>query len=221
MTKPIIENRSEAAVAIKRAASKLFAEHGVDGATVRDIAEAAGQKNHAAVGYYFGSKDDLVREIILDGAILIDNRRNAALDKLEAAGGPHTIREVMEVLVHSSLDLSPQGEPETYNRFIVMLTLTRWSYVMEVLGNEWNSGYLRCLDHLRRLTPDLPADIQNQRFVFLSGCLGGVIATREFFLSDASRGHPMWSEKTTLDDFVQSLTVMMDMPLTEHRAETG
>ncbi len=41
------------------------------------IAEAAGQKNHAAVGYHFGSKEALIRELVLDGA-RVDRQDNAA-----------------------------------------------------------------------------------------------------------------------------------------------
>jgi AcrR family transcriptional regulator len=49
---------------ILAAARDLFAEHGVDGVSVRRIAAAAGV-NHALVHRYFGTKDEMVTEIIL------------------------------------------------------------------------------------------------------------------------------------------------------------
>src|SRR5437016_14272052 len=91
--------RSASAEQIKAVALRLFAERGVDGVTVREIAAAAGQKNHGAVGYYFGSKEALVRDIVQDGAIAIDRRRNALLDALEADGRPRGVREVIDVLI--------------------------------------------------------------------------------------------------------------------------
>ena len=49
--------------AILKAAERLFAEHGVFAVSNRQVSEAAGQGNNAAVGYHFGTKTDLVRAI--------------------------------------------------------------------------------------------------------------------------------------------------------------
>src|ERR1700686_2031953 len=46
--------------AILTAAERLFAEHGVYAVSNRQVSEAAGQGNNAAVGYHFGTKADLV-----------------------------------------------------------------------------------------------------------------------------------------------------------------
>ena len=49
--------------AILAAARGLFAAHGVDGVSVREIAAAAGV-NHALVHRYFGAKDEMVAAIL-------------------------------------------------------------------------------------------------------------------------------------------------------------
>lgn len=49
--------------ALLTAAERLFAEHGVHAVANRQISEAAGQGNNAAVSYHFGTKVDLVRAI--------------------------------------------------------------------------------------------------------------------------------------------------------------
>lgn len=206
------KSRREPALHLKRTAQRLFAERGVDGVTVRQIAEAAGQKNHAAVGYHFGSKENLIRELIIDGAQLIDQRRNDWLDRLEIEGGPTSTREVAEILVHPSLDLAGAREEDSYNRFIVMLGQTRRDLLMDTLGGHWNSGYLRCLEHLRRLMPPMPRAMQNQRFVFVGAYLGSVLAARENQLADRSREHPMWAANATLEHFIDTLTTLIDTP---------
>jgi len=49
---------------IVRAATSLFAERGIDGTSMREIAEAAGVRE-AAIYRHFAGKDDLAREIFL------------------------------------------------------------------------------------------------------------------------------------------------------------
>lgn len=210
MDLPPTRPRSDAAAHLKAVARSLFAERGVDGVTVRDIAEAAGQKNHAAVGYHFGSKDALVREIVLDGAMLIDQRRNDWLDALEAAGGPRSVREVVDVLIYAGVDMAGKGQENGYSRFIVMLGMTHRQLFMNTLAGRWNSGYQRCLDHLRRLMPDMPSALKNQRFVFMGAYLGGVLVAREAGLADATRDHPTWQSDTALAHFAQTMTALLE-----------
>src|SRR5215212_3083083 len=60
--------------AILAAAERLFAEHGVYAVSNRQVSEAAGQGNNAAVGYHFGTKTDLVRGI--------EQKHRASIDRL-------------------------------------------------------------------------------------------------------------------------------------------
>lgn len=201
--------RSDAAEHIKAVALRLFAERGVDGATVRQIAEAAGQKNHAAVTYHFGSKEALVRQLIVDGARAIDDRRNEWLDHCEAQGGPRDVLEVVEGLVRTSLSPNPPPTGECYNRFIVVLGLANRTLFLDALADRWNSGYQRCLEHIRRLMPDVPQREMNQRLLFMGSAIGGILAARESELADLTREHPTWSDDATLRHVAQSVAAMV------------
>ena len=68
---------------IKLAARRLFAERGVDGVSTREIVKAAGQKNQGSLNYYFGTKEELVRELVVDGAKLIDEFSRGRLDQTQ------------------------------------------------------------------------------------------------------------------------------------------
>lgn len=195
---------------LKAVALRLFAERGINGVTVRQIAEAAGQKNHAAITYHFGSKEALIRQLVVDGAKAIDARRNAALDRAQATGGPHTVLEVMEMLVESSVDHDPPPEGECYNRFVVGLQLSNRALFMDALEGRWNSGYQRCLGEVRRLMAHLPSDLLNQRLVFMGGAIGGILAGRETELSDRSREHLMWTHPDTLLRVAKALASIIE-----------
>ena len=102
---------------IKAAAQMLFARHGVDAVTVQQIVAAAGQRNNAALHYHFGSKEELIRQLVVDGAAVLDERRQGMLRELEARGGPTTIREVMLVLVMPVIELGDDERWRGYIRF--------------------------------------------------------------------------------------------------------
>jgi AcrR family transcriptional regulator len=207
---------SDAASHIKLTARRLFATRGIDGVTVREIAKASGQKNHSAVGYHFGSKEALVREIILDGAIRVDERRNNMLDDMEESGGPDNIRDVVNALIYPSLGLAEDGSHEdSYISFANMLVTTHEEFFMETLDNRWNSGYLRCLDHLRRLMPEMPLAAKNQRFVFMSTIWSGVLAMRERALAESEEKHKTWSATRTLEHLALTMTALLEAPLDE------
>ena len=54
---------SASALQLVEAAERLFATHGIEGASLRQIAAEAGSLNHSAVTYHFGTKDGLVQAI--------------------------------------------------------------------------------------------------------------------------------------------------------------
>lgn len=204
----------DARTKIKRAARQLFAERGFRNVTVREIATAAGQKNHGAVTYYFGTKDNLAKEILIDGAKVMEARRNQMLDGLEASGKSLCIRDLMEAIILPSADLDDGdgAQARSFNRFLLDLSAHYPVIFAEALGERWNVGYQRCLTHMRGLMPGLSAAEQNRRFVFLGTYLGSILALREAMLSDQSRSHPIWQSGSTLDDIVTTAVAIVSVP---------
>src|SRR3954463_4203307 len=90
------ERASSTQEAILVAAERLFAEHGVFAVSNRQISEAAGQGNNAAVGYHFGTKTDLVRAIVRRHTDQIEQLR---AEMLAGLGPEPDVRDWLSVLI--------------------------------------------------------------------------------------------------------------------------
>lgn len=195
---------------IKLSARRLFAQRGIDGVTVREIVAASAQKNAGSLHYYFRTKEALVRELIVDTARLIDDRRNASLDQMEAGGGPRTLRQILEILVFPSINLGEtDGEEDTYLRFISLLALQNRALLNEVLEGGLNTGYQRCLAHIRQRVTGVPLAVLEQRLVFMSISLRAILAAREASLARTESAHAFWSADATLANLLASLEGML------------
>jgi AcrR family transcriptional regulator len=209
---------------LKLAARRLFAHRGFDGVAVRDIVVAAGQRNSGSLHYYFGTKDDLARELVADGAKLIDERRNRQLDELERSGGPRELREVIEVLVWPSTNLAgdeggnrESGE-DSYIRFITLLQMSHRQLFLDALEGKWASGYGRCLAHIRHLLKGIDPEIVNQRLMFMSLYLRTAMSSREAAL-EGGRPHHFWSADVTMQNLIDTIEgILSPAPSKQTRA---
>jgi AcrR family transcriptional regulator len=81
------------------AAERLYAERGLNGVSLREITEAAGQRNNAAVHYHFGGRDGLVRALFEHRYIRLEHRRAAMLAQLDVDGRGMELEPLVRVLV--------------------------------------------------------------------------------------------------------------------------
>src|SRR5436305_11054782 len=79
------------------AAEKLIAEQGYAGTSLRQIIGSAGV-NLASIHYHFGSKDDLLHQMMLRKAGPVNDRRIELLDRYaaESAGAPLPVEKVLD-----------------------------------------------------------------------------------------------------------------------------
>ena len=196
--------------AIKLAARRLFALRGIYGVTTREIVAATGQKNGGSLHYYFRTKDMLVRELIGDGARIIDERRNRQLDRIEAEGGPVSLRQVLKILVWPATDLGEKpGEEDSYIRFIAGLNLQDRDRLEAELSGQWNDGYQRCLRHIRTLAASVPPEELRRRLVFMTISLRAIMAARESALDHRVEHRHFWTAEGTMESLLTTLEAMI------------
>jgi len=84
------------------AAEQLLAEKGLGAVSVREIARAAGQKNHSALSYHFGSIDALIESILDYRMLSLNAVRAKHLARWRATGqadGLHGLHGLLQVLI--------------------------------------------------------------------------------------------------------------------------
>lgn len=187
---------------LKEEAQRLFALRGLEGVSVQDIISAAGQRNSASLRYYFGNKLELARELVVDGAQLIDEDRQARLNKLEAEGGI-TVRAVLGALTFPMLDLAERTGQATYIRMIANLQLNNRPFLREALEDKWNHGYRRCNALLRELLPYVPPAIVDHR-LSLVGIYGNAALAAWEASKDSGEPGRLWSPHFAMSNLMDT-----------------
>jgi AcrR family transcriptional regulator len=197
---------------IKAAAQLLFARHGVDAVTIQQIVAAAGQRNNAALHYHFGTKEELIRQLVVDGAMVLDERRQGMLREIDARGGPSTIREVLLVLVMPVIELGNDERWRGYIRFTSSLQASDRRTLRAALNNRWNAGYVACFAHLKRMLP-LPPALVEQRLTLFSIYANAILSAREAAEETLkSRHNRLWDQRSTIDNILDTLEATITCP---------
>jgi AcrR family transcriptional regulator len=196
---------------IKAAAQLLFARHGVDAVTIQQIVAAAGQRNNAALHYHFGTKEELIRQLVVDGAAVLDERRQGMLREIDARGGPETIREVLLVLVMPVIELGDDERWRGYIRFTSSLQASDRKTLRAALNNRWNAGYVACFAHLKRMLP-LPAALVEQRLSIFSIYANAILSAREAAAETRNSKNGLWDQRFTIDNIIDTLEAAITCP---------
>ena len=200
---------------LKAAAQLLFAQRGVDGVTVQEIVNAAGQRNNAALHYHFGSKEELIRQMVVDGAAVLDRRRREMLDEMKVRGGPKSIRDVMLVLMMPVIELGEDERWRGYIRFTSNLQASDPETLRAALNNRWNSGYVQCFQFLKRMLP-LPPAVVKQRLSIFMIYANAILSAHEAALeSRNTRNSRLWGQPFTIENILDTLEATLACPLSD------
>jgi AcrR family transcriptional regulator len=101
-------------------AERLFGQHGLDGVSLRQITEAAGQANNSIIHYYFGSKQGLVQAVHDMRAPVLEAARRGHLDRIGAKGSG-TLRQYVEALHMSVIEALSKTDRLNYAKFVLRL----------------------------------------------------------------------------------------------------
>ena len=199
--------------AILAAAERLYAEHGMFAVSNRQVSEAAGQGNNAAVGYHFGTKADLVRAIAQKHRGPIQPLREQMVAEL---GDSTDMRDWIACLVRPLTDhLETLGNPTWYARFAAQAMTDPAYYHIIVKGALSSPSLVQVVDGVNRCLPELPAEVRYERNVMARNLLMHTCADRERALATGSSMHQS-SWRAAASGLIDAIVGLWMAPVTPH-----
>src|ERR1700691_1175466 len=154
------------------AAERLFSEQGYGAVSLRQIIADA-EVNLAAIHYHFGSKQELLDEVILRKAGPVNRDRLARLDRLEAAPGGPPVEQVLEAFLMPMAEAAGQN-PEFCK---LMGRMQAEGILTEVVARNFQPMLGRFLGALRKTVPDLPENEFRWRVHFMQGSIAHTMSS--------------------------------------------
>lgn len=155
--------------AVFGAAERLFALHGFQNVSVRDITAEAGV-NLASVNYHFGSKDALLFEIFRRRTGELNRERARMLHEAnDRHGGKPPVRDILEALFAPPLRWAdPANDRRISVQFIIRARSEGTAEMRDALQNDV-SHLARFAEALKTARPDLAPESVYWRLHFVLG----------------------------------------------------
>lgn len=173
---------------ILRVSEKLFATQGIDAVSLRTISTAIGQKNKTAAQYHYGSKEELIKAILLDRMVTINQHRQCLLDDLlqsytGSEADDSRLRQLVEVLFEPFVQLLLD---DNGGRYYVRFTAQLFSQGkgMNMLADpalvfETHNQLFKLI---KKQLKDLPKQVLTQRLMLMAGLLAQAAAAKDYEL---------------------------------------
>ena len=137
-------------------AERLFAEHGLEGVSLRAINAEAGL-SPAALHYHFGTKQALVEALLERQMPTLMERRRQLLDALDDRPEAPTTREVLDALLRPQVELLAEGgEPGLRYLRLIHRLQSDGDLDPRFVIERWPGGVERLAPLLRKANPSLP-----------------------------------------------------------------
>jgi AcrR family transcriptional regulator len=201
---------------ILMAAERLFAERGISAVPLRDIGIAAGQRNHAAVQYHFGERDEVVKAIMEFRGAESEASRTDMVADLMLGGRTPTVVDVVSAFVRP---LAIHIQPD--NHYLAFLSL----YITEEGGYEGlgdvqtGSSVITLWTLLGRLTPQIPKAVLDERWWMT--LTSAVHALARYQSAQQKRAHLPAKIDVLIDDLVAFLSAGLTAPIVEGDPRTS
>jgi AcrR family transcriptional regulator len=159
---------------------RLFALHGLDIVSLRQINLEAGQRNSSAAHYHFGSKDAMIAAIYEYRMECLNARRNELLAALPPASGPRSVLTMIEILVYPMVAVAEHSEGgHSCLRFLSQLFNHPRLDLTGMWRRQFGESVGRVYYELRTALPKIPDEVFGPRFGLMWLLAVNALADRE------------------------------------------
>lgn len=166
------EQRAESLEQLLDAAEHLFSQHGLNGVTIKDIADKVGV-HKSLIHYYFTDKQDVFDKVMARRAPITIGRRMDALDAYEAAvKGAPTVEGALRAFLDTDLDTySTGGEGWRHFGALSAQINNTPAWGAEVMDRLYDPVVLKLIGLLKRALPDCADEDIFWGYHFVTGAL--------------------------------------------------
>lgn len=161
------------------AGERLFARGGLDNVSLRQINNAAGQRNSSAAHYHFGSKEALIQAIHAYRGGRVNERRRAMLAQMSAQD-LESITPLIKALVYPIV--AEIEETDGGGNFIIFLSQLYSNPSLDLI-RMWRSHLSESVgeiyQNLRGVLPEIPEEIAGMRFGLMWVAMINTLADRQ------------------------------------------
>ncbi|MBL7489404.1 TetR/AcrR family transcriptional regulator [Frankia sp. AgB1.9] len=201
---------SATALQLLTTAERLFAENGLAGVSLRQIAAAAGSANSSAVHYHFGTKDRLIEAIFAYRLPQLLERRALLKTRLD----PDDLHGHLEAHLLPVLELA-ESPGNAYVSFVEQLQRSPESRRVFATQPDIYRSVQDFLADIRQLLPDIPTPLLTLRATQAQSLSINAAAGRERAISNHDSVIPFGLFVATLTD---GLTGFLAAPVSPETA---
>lgn len=156
---------TDAKVALILAAETIFARDGIDGASLREIAAAAGQRNNYAVQYHFGSRETVMQAVFDYRMEQMEGRRAEMLAEARQSGMERNLRTVVEIIFLPQIELIDAQGDHSYAAFLNEYLLRYQGERFGDFGEQLSPHLEETLQLLREILGEMPEATAQRRLI--------------------------------------------------------
>ena len=156
------------AITLLKTAERLFALNGLDSVSTRQISREAGQKNHSALQYHFGNREELLDAILAYRMTKVNARRTELWREVETQGKLDDFRSLVMLVVQPlAEELLRPPEESYYISLIAQLYSRDQAERVYKQDSEFFERARAVTDRLAEQMAHLPEELLFERMIFL------------------------------------------------------